>query len=657
MLSKKSFFILFSLLIFDISPTFATLVPLTGVTKIDAGGSHTCAILNTGGIQCWGANEDSQLGNGTTTDSTTPVAVTGLSSDATAIAVGGFYTCAILSTNEVQCWGNGFLIPVIATGFSSNVAAIAAGISHTCAILTTGEAQCWGVNGFGQLGNGTTTDSNMPVAVTGLGGVTAMTAGATHTCAVSDSGVQCWGYNGSGQLGSGTMINSNIPVAVTGLDGVTTMAVGSNHTCAVPDTGEVQCWGNNVLGQLGNDTGTNSTTPVVVIGLNSVNTIVAGADHTCALLADEVQCWGLNHYGQLGNGTTEDSHTPTAVIGLSSGVAAIAAGESHTCVLLSTGRVQCWGYNGYGQLGNGTTIDSTTPVTVMVEAPTYPLTLNQSGTGTGTVSGAGNFAAGEVVNLTATPETGSTFDGWTPEPCAASFVMPSNALTCTATFTAATPANYYPLTLNQSGTGAGTVSGAGDFAAGVTVNLTATPETDSTFDGWTPEPCATSFVMPSNALTCTATFTATTTSTPLTCDETQYAVFDPQTGMMTIPAVDIPMLDPIMSMMTGTLAVFTGQLKIAEGIEDFQLVPESLTYLNDITQHDACHAEYTYAIDLFNNGGLLYLPFVEVPRVMLIPPDLQVPLGPTQIFEVTLRQLAIDPTVFHIVDYQFLQIK
>ena len=589
MLAKKNFFILVSLLLFDSFPTFAALVPLTGVTKIDAGSYHTCAVLNTGEVRCWGRNQEGQLGNGTMTDSTTPIAVTGLSSGATVIAVGGFYSCAILSTNEVQCWGNSFLVPVIATGFSSGVAAIAAGISHTCAILTTGEVQCWGVNGFGQLGNGTTTDSNMPVAVTGLGGVTAMTAGATHTCAVSNGGVQCWGSNGDGQLGDGTTTDSTTPVTVTGLSsGVTTIVAGRHHTCAVLNTGEVQCWGYNSAGQLGNGlTATSSSIPVAVTGISGVNTVAAGNNHTCALLSTGgIQCWGGNSAGQLGDSTTTDNRSPVTVTGLSSGVTTIAAGESHTCALLNTSEVQCWGNNSAGQLGDGSITNSSTPVTVMVE------------------------------------------DNST-----------------------------YPLTLNQSGTGAGTVSGAGDFAAGATVDLTATPETGSTFDGWTPEPCAASFVMPSNALTCTATFTAATTSTPLTCDETQYAVFDPQTGIMTIPAVDIPMLDPIMSIMTGTLAVFTGQLKIAEGIEDFQLVPESLIYLNDIAQHDACHAEYTYTTDLFNNGGLLHLPFVEVPRVMLIPPDLQVPLGPTQIFEVTLRQLAIDPTVFHVADYQFLQIK
>ena len=139
------------------------------------------------------------------------------------------------------------------------------------------------------------------------------------------------------------------------------------------------------------------------------------------------------------------------------------------------------------------------------------------------------------------------------------------------------------------------------------------------------------------------------------CDE-QHAIFDPVTAIVTVPAVDVPVLDPITGATTGSLAVFKGQLKLVAGIEDFQLISDSFIYISTTDKHDKCHAEYTYADGIFNKGGSLHLPFVDVPSVMVIPPNLRVP-GPTQIFDVNLRQLAINASVFHVETYKFLQVK
>jgi alpha-tubulin suppressor-like RCC1 family protein len=253
------------------------------------------------------------------------------------------------------------------SGLSSGVSAIATGSLQTCALTRAGGVKCWGSNSYGQLGNGTKTDSPTPVDVSGLGGgVIAIATGLDHTCAVTVSGgVKCWGWNEYGQLGNGTKTDSPTPVDVSGLSsGVSAIAAGFEHTCILTSAGAVKCWGGNQVGQLGNGTKTDSPTPVDVSGLSSgASAIATGGFHTCILTsAGAVKCWGGNHLGQLGNGTNTDSPTPIDVNGLSSGVSAIATGERHTCILTSDGGAKCWGRNFNGQLGDGTTTDHWTPV-------------------------------------------------------------------------------------------------------------------------------------------------------------------------------------------------------------------------------------------------------------------------------------------------------
>ncbi len=346
--------------------------------SISAGDLYNCA-LSAGAVKCWGFNGLGSLGDGTNTNRLTPVGVSGLSSGVTAISAGDYHACA-LSSGAVKCWGynsagqlgdgtnTNRLTPVGVSGLSSGVTAISAGDDHTCA-LSSGAVKCWGENGFGQLGDGTTTQRTTPVGVSGLSsGVTAITAFGYHTCALLSTGaVKCWGNNGYGQLGNGNTSNSSTPVGVSGLSsGVTAITAGLDHTCALLSSGEVKCWGYNRYGQLGTDNTSNSSTPVAVSGLSGVTAITAAYTHTCALLTSgAVQCWGYNQHGQLGDGTTTQRTTPVGVSGLSSGVTAITASGYHTCALLSTGAVKCWGYNVFGQLGDGTTTNSSTPVGVL----------------------------------------------------------------------------------------------------------------------------------------------------------------------------------------------------------------------------------------------------------------------------------------------------
>ena len=195
--------------------------------------------------------------------------------------------------------------------------------------------------------------------------VASVAAGYLHTCALTTGGrVLCWGGNEDGELGDGTTVDWLTPGQVSGLaSGVAALTVGTRHSCVLTTGGGVLCWGDNEVGQLGDGTTTNRLTPTPVSGLGSgVAAISAGEWHTCALTtAGGVVCWGLNINGELGDGTTTNRLTPTPVIGLDSGIAALSGGSLHTCALTTGGGVLCWGDNFDGQLGDGTTTTRSTP--------------------------------------------------------------------------------------------------------------------------------------------------------------------------------------------------------------------------------------------------------------------------------------------------------
>ena len=296
------------------------------------------------------------------------------------LAVGYQHSCALRADTTVKCWGynaSGQLGD--GTNTDSNIAvtvagitgatAITAGFAHSCALLTNRTVKCWGSNGSGQLGDGTNNaDSNTPVTVSGITGATAITAGLNDSCALlTDFTVKCWGWNGFGQLGDGTNLESNTPVTVSGITGATAITAGYYHSCALLSDATVKCWGYNVLGQLGDGTTKDSNSPLKVVWrLAGATAIVAGEYHTCGLLSNfTVKCWGYSANGRLGDGTNLDSNTPVTVSGITS-VSAISAGAAHSCALLADATINCWGANENGQLGDGTTTDSSTSV-AMVE--------------------------------------------------------------------------------------------------------------------------------------------------------------------------------------------------------------------------------------------------------------------------------------------------
>ena len=373
----------------------------SGVVELAAGDSTTCARLSDGSVRCWGEHTEGQVGMGQDTRSTVPVNVPGaLATQMDTLAGGGGHTCSVIQWG-VKCWGqNGsgqvgmsttttlVTTPVSVAGLPASMASVVTGAGHSCAVGDVGSGGtlwCWGENAFGQLGNGTNDGGPTPLPVSGLvgAGVASVGAGQFHTCAHVGAGAKCWGGGADGKLGRGSTASSNVPVDVSGLaSDVRGVTVGANHSCALTYSDTVKCWGRNADGELGNGGSTASWVPVDVVGLPSgIAMVASGYFHTCALqAAGTVYCWGYNGYGALGDGTTTSSRVPKQVTGLGAAAYAIAAGEYHTCALVSdgtpTGGVKCWGMNLDGQLGDGTTSQyRLTPVSVVALPAVTPMHL------------------------------------------------------------------------------------------------------------------------------------------------------------------------------------------------------------------------------------------------------------------------------------------
>ena len=374
-----------SQLILDVAGYFVFSNPLPSGASLAVGDLHSCALTAGGAVKCWGDNAVWQVA-APPAAGTEPTATTALAADALEVAAGAFETCAVTASPDglgaVVCWGandsgqlgDGTTSPHTGPrgvlGLTRGVVQVAVGDQFACALTAAGAVSCWGLGTSGQLGHGTTSSAT-PRPVTGLSsGVTAIATGGAHACALTSGGaVRCWGAGSRGQLGNGSAQASSTPVQVAGLThGVAALAAGGWHTCAVSTTGAASCWGENDEGQLGDGhPSEDSTTPTQVSDLASgVAAITAGGRHTCALLTTgHVQCWGENSLGQLGTGSfASPTLAPHDVGDLGGAATAVATGPGHTCALLDDASVRCWGGNGSGQLGNGQTMAVRTPVQV-----------------------------------------------------------------------------------------------------------------------------------------------------------------------------------------------------------------------------------------------------------------------------------------------------
>ena len=368
-------------------------VSATPQAQISGGHSHTCIVLD-GGAKCWGWGFYGQLGNYTNSTAHTPRQVRGLTSGVTQITAGREHTCALVN-GGAWCWGRGVngrlghnetnpaankSRPTQVWGLTSGVTQISAGGFHTCAVVNGG-AFCWGEGGNGKLGHNETgneeADKSRPTQVWGLtSGITQISAGREHACAVVNGGAFCWGEGGNGKLGHNEPGNEEAdksrPTQVWGLtSGVTQISAGKFHTCAVVE-GAAWCWGAGEQGQLGNNEmgeGVHSSIPAQVNGLTSgVTQISAGGNHTCAVVGGRALCWGVGFNGRLGHNEMPDVSAwkprPTQVMGLTRGVEQITAAVTHTCALVNS-RALCWGLGGNGELGNGGTAVRPAPVAVV----------------------------------------------------------------------------------------------------------------------------------------------------------------------------------------------------------------------------------------------------------------------------------------------------
>jgi alpha-tubulin suppressor-like RCC1 family protein len=337
----------------------------SGVASIATGENHTCAIMANTAVKCWGENTWGALGNGTLTHALLPADVYGMASGGARLALGSGYTCLANRGGSQKCWGrnaSGQLgdgtttdrsRPVAIPDLTTGVRAMALGEFHTCVLTRAGAVKCWGDNTFGQLGDATTATRSTPQVVIGLGSnVMGLAAGYSHNCVVMTNGtVRCWGWNSDGEVAPNSQgFNLSTPASPDGgIGGVARVSLGRAHSCAMKTDGSVLCWGSNIYFQLGNGTSNalSNVAPVQSLAAGNI-AFAAGTYNSCAITASgALKCWG-----------SDNNHTSAGdVPGLTSGFVSVVIGDSQECALSSAGGVKCWGgglSNRYGSLGDGT---------------------------------------------------------------------------------------------------------------------------------------------------------------------------------------------------------------------------------------------------------------------------------------------------------------
>lgn len=343
--------------------------------QISLGGYHTCGLKASGMILCWGANWSGQIGDGTTTARSTPTVLAGLSlmdmqqrsfqfaNDASTCAAHMDGTMRYVGGTTKYEYCNGTAWGPLPSAGGVPWKSVSAGGMTTCALRADGAAYCWGYNMFGHLGDGTTTYKYKPTAVIGGHIFSQIEAGGGTTCALKDNGAAyCWGPNGSGQVGDGTTTQRTSPTAVSGGHRFAQITVGSYSACGLKDNGEAYCWGQNLNRELGDGTTVSKSIPTPVSGGHLFAKLQSGQSFTCGIKDNGTAwCWGAGGMGQLGDGAASSSAIPVAVSDNHLFTQIGGRGGSSSCGLKDNGAAYCWGYNGAGQIGDGTTTNRYTP--------------------------------------------------------------------------------------------------------------------------------------------------------------------------------------------------------------------------------------------------------------------------------------------------------
>lgn len=303
---------------------------------VESGAYHTCALTLSSNPYCWGKNVDGRLGDGSTAQANAPTHLDG-PHVFRQISAGATHSCGVTLADRLFCWGYA-LDGQVGIGPATDPVEspeevlgnrrwtdLSAGSLHTCAVENTGDAYCWGVNRSGELGNGSTTDANQPIIVSGGHVFVRVAAGGEHSCGLTSGGTAyCWGSNTYGQLGSGVPTGSSTPVAVAGGLTFESISAGTHHTCGVlgtppgpgasPVGGTVYCWGRNQGGQIGDNSQTGRFAPTATSGGLTFVQVAAGQLSTCGVTTGNIAyCWGDNQFGQLGDGTQTRRLAPTRV--------------------------------------------------------------------------------------------------------------------------------------------------------------------------------------------------------------------------------------------------------------------------------------------------------------------------------------------------------
>src|SRR5438445_1054173 len=409
--------------VFGVSPGSATItaaaesksgtatvnVEVVTFATVQSGAYHSCGLTTSGVPYCWGNSTYGQRGDATKASSFAPAEVSSNLSLA-AISVGAVHSCGLTATGPAYCWGLDYFgelgagnpgqqqcgdtgapcstTPLAVAGGRS-FASLSAGWNQTCAVEAGGVAYCGGDDTYGGLGNGSLTSTRTPTAVTGGLTLVSIGTGIMSACGVTaDSAAYCWGDNSFGQLGIGSGGSevcsgercSTVPGLASGGLKFSALSVGYWHACGLTADSTAYCWGDNGDGQLGATTTETcngfggvlgcSTVPVPVAGAPKFATLSAGSYRSCGVVAGgDGYCWGFNGNGELGNGTWDNSPTPTLIAGGLSFAAVSASGRWHSCGLTTAGVAYCWGYNGWGEVGDGTADEWTNlPVRVLGQA-------------------------------------------------------------------------------------------------------------------------------------------------------------------------------------------------------------------------------------------------------------------------------------------------